>query len=172
MGSLPAENVKPPKKLDLGAGSFSYLYKGSACLRDETLPACNVHKKPCQKLEGPWDEVWFLCHWAPARISFGRVTHLQREAHRKVLRALREKHELTYVYCLCSLFSIFLHTSLFLPSSLSTFFPSFFSFFLSFLRVLTLSFSHPETCFVLFFSDLNLLSFSNQAPPWLMARVG
>lgn len=61
------EEVRPWSKrcFSVAAGPFSYLYKESACLRNEALPKCKVHKKPCQKLEGLWDEVWFLCHWTP-----------------------------------------------------------------------------------------------------------
>lgn len=60
MASIPLENIKLPKKLDLGTKMlhcclwpFSYLYKGGACLGDKTLPKCKFHKNPCQKLKGP-----------------------------------------------------------------------------------------------------------------------
>lgn len=59
MAGVPLENIKSPKKLDPEAEMllcclwlFFYLYKGGACLRNETLPKRKVHKKPCQKLEG------------------------------------------------------------------------------------------------------------------------
>lgn len=57
--------------------------QGGACLRDKTPPERELHRN----LAGSWKGLEMRCDsvsLSPRRTSFGRVTHLQREAHRKV----------------------------------------------------------------------------------------
>ena len=144
MASVPLENIKLPEKLDLGA---------------KMLPCClwlffSLYKRSTsQKLEGPWDEVWFLCHWIPTETSSGCVPQLQKNF-------ITSKGETRTNLCTWFMKLVFLFFStnpLFLPSSPpSSFLPSY-----------LLSLSSPfhslilNLCCCFSFLDQNLFSFSN-----------